>query len=107
MTGPLAEASCSPLRTWLPSEAVSRQPGLQQVAAAQAGGFALRRDADVDVEMVALLNARPQNALDHHQRHVAGRQEAVGVGDVAFLISSSRASRSARALGRFRCRAGR
>ena len=33
-----------------------RQPGFQQIAAAQTGRFALRRDSDFDVEAVALLD---------------------------------------------------
>ena len=63
MTGPLASASRSPVRSWLPKHGRFAQPGFQQVAAAQAGGLALRRNADLDVEAVALLDARPQNAL--------------------------------------------
>ena len=61
------------------------QPGFEQVAAAQAGRFALRGNADFDVEMVALLDARPQNALQQDQRHVAGGQHGVGIGHAAGL----------------------
>ena len=38
-----------------------------------------------DVEAVALLDARPQIALDQHQCHVAGSQHGIGVGHVAGL----------------------
>ena len=41
-----------------------RQAGFQQVTAAQAGGLAAVLDPQFDVEMVALLNARPQEAAD-------------------------------------------
>ena len=61
------------------------QPRFQQVAAAQTGGFALRRNADFNVEMIALLNARPQNPLHQHQRDVAGSQHGVRIGYSAGL----------------------
>ena len=63
ITGPLASASRLPWWTWLLEHGHFRQPGFQQVAAAQAGGFALRRNADFDVETIALLDARPQDSL--------------------------------------------
>ena len=43
------------------------QSSFQQISAAQTGRFALRRDADFDVEMVAFLYARSQIGL--HQHH--------------------------------------
>ena len=46
------------------------QAGFEQIAAAQAGGLALRGHADFDVEAVAFLDAGPQIALNQDQRYV-------------------------------------
>ena len=61
------------------------QPALPESAPAQAGRIALRRDADLDVEMVALLIAGPEPTLHHDQGKVAGRQHGVGVAHAANL----------------------
>ena len=56
-----------------------RQAGFQQVTAAEARGLAAIFDPQFHVEMVALLDARPQEAADDHQRIIARGQQLIGV----------------------------
>ena len=61
------------------------QACFQQVTAAKARGLAAVLDPQFHVEMIALLNARPQKAADQHQREIARGQQLVGIFDAPPL----------------------